>query len=282
MNPTRQHLTFIFMNNIAHSQGLHRGYGIFETIQISNSIPLFIEKHIKRLSHAASVVSLTFDPITLFDQIHTFIQENNLQSAALKVLLFKNQNDDEILITSRPIPYQPAEYQQGHSLHTSSIYRSVSPPLCAIKSTNYLNYVLAKQEADEAGFTDSLLLNHKEEICETTRANIFFVKDNVLHTPHLECGLLPGTMRDTVLKLSKELNIEIQQDHYLLKGIKQADEAFLTNSLMGIMPVAKIANQHFNIQNFPVTKALSKALAQEIKNYEQKNLKPPIATGFFK
>ena len=104
-----------------------------------------------------------------------------------------------------------------------------------IKATNFLNNILAKRESIAAGTFDSLLLNWREELTECTISNLFFVSGQTLHTPALECGILDGITRTIVMTLAQEAGLPIEEGHYQL-----ADECFLTNTTMEIMPVTRI------------------------------------------
>ena len=112
--------------------------------------------------------------------------------------------------------------------------------MVSIKSTNYLENILAKEEAIRKGAEEGLWLNTKGYLCEGTMSNLFFTKDEVLYTPSLASGCLPGTRRQLILDLARSHQIPTQEGLYPFSDLLCADEIFMTNALMGIMPVRQI------------------------------------------
>jgi branched-chain amino acid aminotransferase len=106
-----------------------------------------------------------------------------------------------------------------------------------IKTTNFLNNIQAKREAIAAGAFDSILLNWEQHLTECTISNVFFVMEGALRTPALECGILDGITRSIVIRLAGELGIRVEEGRYTVDQLYRADECFLTNTSMEIMPV---------------------------------------------
>jgi len=126
-----------------------------------------------------------------------------------------------------------------------------------IKSLNYLNNILAKIEANNAGFDEAIMLNQKGTICEGTSDNIFIVKKGVLITPPLSDGALDGITRATVIELAKEMNIPVAERSMTVYELLSADEAFLTGTAAEIGPLVKVNGQKINDgEPGPVTKRL--------------------------
>ena len=115
--------------------------------------------------------------------------------------------------------------------------------LCRIKTANRLLYELTYIQAKKKGFDGSVILNSSGYIAEGTRSNIFFVKDDALFTPSLSCGCLDGVTRRVVFSLAKKYKIQVYEGNFILRDLLEAEEAFLTNSLVGIMPVASVDNK---------------------------------------
>jgi branched-chain amino acid aminotransferase len=103
-----------------------------------------------------------------------------------------------------------------------------------------LNNILAKREAIAAGAFDSILLNWESHLTECTVSNLFFVRANRLCTPALACGLLDGITRYMLLSLAREAQISVEEAHFGIEAIHKADECFLTNTTMEVMPVAMV------------------------------------------
>ena len=148
-------------------------------------------------------------------------------------------SNSTVVIFPRPIP-QLSEDQKKHGV-SLAILKTRRQPSCALpsqaKSLNYLNNILAKQEAKTAQTFDGLLLNTEGFLAEATTSNFFFFKDQRLHTPFLQCGILPGITREIVLELAKQEGIGIQEDAFRPEDLSDADEAFLTNTGFGVLPV---------------------------------------------
>jgi len=101
-------------------------------------------------------------------------------------------------------------------------------------------YQLSLGQAQDKGFDEALILNSRGFIAEAARSNIFLVKGDALFTPTLSCGCLAGITRKVVFDLAKRNNIKIYEGRFILKDLYEADEAFLTNSLMGVMPLVAV------------------------------------------
>jgi 4-amino-4-deoxychorismate lyase len=121
--------------------------------------------------------------------------------------------------------------------------RIPNSPLSGIKSANRLIYILARLEADAAGEDEALLQNEENEIIEASASNFFWIKNNVLHTAPLSCGVLPGITREIVLAACPGLRIEVIESPLSLNEFKKGiDAAFLTNSAHGITTLSAIGD----------------------------------------
>jgi branched-subunit amino acid aminotransferase/4-amino-4-deoxychorismate lyase len=150
-------------------------------------------------------------------------------------------NEPTILVVAGSYhPYPEDVYRKGFRAIISSIRRNSQSGLSRLKSANYLDSMLARQEAREAGVDEAVCLNDKGLLAESSMSNIFLVSDGMLKTPGEENGILPGITRQVVLELAVQLNIKASKQDILSEDIYQAQEAFLTNSLMEIMPLVEV------------------------------------------
>ncbi|GAH78708.1 unnamed protein product [marine sediment metagenome] len=140
-------------------------------------------------------------------------------------------------------PYPKQVYEKGFRAVVSSIRRNSQSPLSRLKSANYLENMLAKQEARAAGVDEAICLNEKGLLAEASMSNIFLVNDGILRTPGEESGILPGITREVVLELASQLGINTFEQNIRLDELFQTQEAFLTNSLMEIMPLTEIGEK---------------------------------------
>ena len=165
----------------------------------------------------------------------------------------------QLLLHKRVIPYTPNQYDIGIRLHVLPSLRNEHSPLTSIKSTNYLENILAKEEAKRKGADEGLWLNTKGYISEGTMSNLFFIKDETLYTPSLSSGCLPGTRRQIVLDIAHSLEIPTDEGLYPLSDLLLSDAIFMTNALMGIMPVRQIDDCHFSSAGKLVIRSLESA-----------------------
>ncbi|MEK7294390.1 MAG: aminotransferase class IV, partial [Nitrospirota bacterium] len=150
-----------------------------------------------------------------------------------------------------------------------SVHRNLATALSPqIKSLNFLNNILAKQEATKAGAFDGIMLNAEGRLTECTTSNIFFVQHGTLCTPSVACGILDGITREVVLTLAKEQGLKTEESAYTPEALRQAEECFLTNTTMEIMPVRDV-DQHLvgSGKPGPITLALHKQFQASLDRF---------------
>jgi len=231
------------------------GFGLFETLLISEAGPLFIDRHWKRMNKGANLLGLDLPGNDEWrKQVQNYIVESPSPSSypyALRVTLSGgaplSHLPCQMLFHKRAFSYTVAQYKLGIRLHLLPSQRNEQSPLVSIKSTNYLENILAKEEAKRKGAEEGLWLNTKEILCEGTMSNLFFIKDGTLFTPSRQCGCLPGTRRELILDLARSLQIPTYEGMYPFSSLLGANEIFMTNALMGIMPVRQVDDTYFPI-----------------------------------
>ncbi|RDU24520.1 4-amino-4-deoxychorismate lyase [Anaerosacchariphilus polymeriproducens] len=222
------------MNNFNIDNGFYFGIGVYETISVINGKLIMADRHWNRMEKG--IKKLGFKPPfssfeTVIEKADIYLKKNFKEKAALKVVV----SPKNFLFKLRNIPYTPDQYQKGFSLNISTVQKNETSIFTYIKSLNNGDNWIEKQTSIKKGFDEPVFLNSKGMLTEGATTNLFFVKDKKLYTPSIECGLLPGTIRDYLLEKygARELVI-------FPEDIKKYDEMFITNSLMGIMPVSKI------------------------------------------
>ena len=231
-------------------EGIFFGKGVFETILFLEK-PIFLKEHIERLKSGMEKLGLEeLEEEMLLD----YISLNFIKNKAVKVLV----TPKNIIITEREIPYKKEDYINGSSLKLSKVIRNSTSLLSYVKSTNYIENIIEKNKAKEDGFKDDLFLNENGYLSETSCANIFIVKNNKIYTPKVSCGLLNGIIRMWVVK-----NFPIIETELTLDDLKNADEVFITNSLMGIMKVKKFENIEY--KNNKIIKNIQLAYQEAIQ-----------------
>ena len=207
--------------------------GIFETIAVFHSRPIFLQQHLNRLEEGLMRISL-LSSVYQRDEAEFQILKaaRKTESGALKLEV----TADAMKITSRANPYSIESYQRGFRLCYSSVLRDESDPVIYVKSLERSILNKERSIAKGKGFDEALFLNRKGEVSEGSVSNVFCVKNDRIYTSSISSGLLNGILRQYLL-----LTYDHIRESVLFKDdIIHADEVFLTNSLMGIMPVCAV------------------------------------------
>ncbi len=237
----------------AFDQGFLYGYGLFETMRAYHGTIFLLGRHLKRLLDSAVVIGLGSElaDVNLGKACIDTLTANGLQDARLRLTVSRGEVDSfpganigampTVLVTARRYSALSAQvYNKGFRAGISSLRRYSQSPLSRLKSANYLLSVLVKTEAGAAGLDESLLLNEHGLLTEGSISNVFFVSPAGLVTPPEESGILPGITRGVVKELADTLGINVTEGAVKLEDLRQFDEAFLTNSVMEIMPLVEV------------------------------------------
>jgi branched-chain amino acid aminotransferase len=234
--------------------GLLYGDGIFEGIRIYHGRVFKLKEHIDRLYCSAKAILLTI-PMAPADLMRATVEtcrRNNLREGYIRLVVTRgvgnlglNPNKCKtpsiIIIADKIQLYPPEYYQNGLQIvtvpTTRNLHNAVNP---AIKSLNYLNNILAKIEANNAGCEEAVMLNAEGFVAECTGDNLFIVKNGALFTPPLSAGALYGITRGTVMDLAREAGIAVSEPNLSRYDLFNADECFLTGTGAEIVPVVKI------------------------------------------
>jgi branched-chain amino acid aminotransferase len=234
--------------------GLLYGDGIFEGIRIYHGRVFRLKEHIDRLFYSAKAILLTI-PMSHSDLITAVVEtcrRNQVRDGYVRLVVTRgagtlglNPNrckNPSVIIIAGKIQLYPSEfYQKGMEIITVPTVRSLHSALNpAIKSLNYLNNILAKIEANNAGCEEAILLNAEGYVAECTGDNVFIVKEGQLFTPPLSAGALYGITRRVVLDLAREDGMQIGEPNLTRYDIFNADECFLTGTGAELVPVVKV------------------------------------------
>ena len=234
--------------------GVLYGDGVFEGIRVYEGNVFRLREHIERLYESAKTIAMTI-PMTIEEMEQATLDTvaaNEQRNAYIRLVVTRGVGDLGIDPTSCPTPtvfiicstiqlYPQKFYDEGISLITASTRRI--PMQCLdprIKSLNYLNNILAKIEARKAGVPEAIMLNTRGRVAECTADNIFIVKRDVLITPRLTEGALPGITRASVMELATQAGIRTREASLGLHDLYNADECFLTGTGAEIVPVVEI------------------------------------------
>lgn len=247
----------------SRDRGFLLGDGLLETLRCYHGKPFALDLHWQRLSASAEKLRLPL-PLTLAEWHKIIVQllENNhlIQTqAGSRLTVTRGESIRGLAPPPSPTPtllitvfaLAPRAVSAGLKLTTTSIVRNEHSPLASFKTLNYLDHIIALQEAQHKSFDDAVLLNTRGRVCCTTHANLFLVKNGELHTPPLCDGALPGVTRFLILKIAENLGIKFYENSLCLDDLYAADEIFLTNSLQEIIPVSQFEKISFPQKNIP-------------------------------
>jgi branched-chain amino acid aminotransferase len=234
--------------------GFLYGDGIYETLRAYDRRMFMLSAHLARLKRSASLIGLT---LPVDDQawpplLREAMDRNNLRDAYLRVTVSRGEGaigldpalcpKPTLVVIAKPLPvYPPHLFAEGVSLAIVRTRRNLDAALSPqIKSLNFLNNILAKREVTQRGAFDAVMLNFEGHVTEGTMCNLFWVREGRLYTPAVACGILDGITREIVLALAGEQRIPAEEGAYAPAELLRADECFLTNTTMEIMPVRTI------------------------------------------
>lgn len=218
--------------------GYYFGIGAFETIAVENGMPQFLSQHYRRLLSALEFLNLTVDFHQIEEKVNLALTGKEMQKGrkVLKITV----SEKNILVTTRNNNYQKCDYEKGFVTALSNVRRNETSPFTYHKTLNYGDCILEKRHAKEMGIQEPVFLNTKGQIAEGATTNVFFVKNQQLISPPVSCGMLPGIMREYLYSA-----YPIKEQIIMPEDIEKFDEMFLTNSLLGIMPVRKLESHFF-------------------------------------
>lgn len=236
--------------------GFLYGDGVYETIRSYGDKIFMRDQHLARLRRSADAIGLVIPERDWPSLLHESMARNNVGNdrtdAYIRITISRGKGDigldpalcstPTIVIMTNPLkPPPPERYLKGVSLVVAATRRNFPKALDPqIKATNFLNNIQAKREALAAGAFDSVLLNWEGYLTECTVSNLFFVQSGCLCTPALSCGILDGITRSVLLTLAREAGIPIHEGEFPAEALAAADECFLTNTTMEVMPSTQL------------------------------------------
>ena len=244
-------------------RGFQLGDGVFETLRARGGRPTELEEHVARLRRSADGL---FDPprrrhrrepggrdrrpAGRRDPRRTGRRRQHPHHGSRGAVL-----RSRLAPTGRasvaddrggagPVPPTPASHlERGLHLVASRVRRDPENPLSALKTTSRADYVYARVEARNAGADDALFLTTDGFLSEATSANVLLVRGSELATPGLGCAILPGTTRDWILRWASGAGLQPSEARLTPRDLAEADEAFLSSSVAGILPVTRFEDE---------------------------------------
>jgi branched-chain amino acid aminotransferase group I len=239
--------------------GFLYGYGIFETMRAYSGRIFRLREHLDRLARSAAMLGIPVETDALERACYDVLRANDLANARVRLAVSMGEGQGTPDPPADPRPtvlisaasYTPPSgdaYRQGFGAIVSSIRRNSQSPLARVKSANYLDHLLARSEAKAAGADEALLLNESGLLCEGSTTNVFVVAQGSLMTPGDGSGCLPGITRSAVMELAPGLGIPAAEQDITLEGLMHAEEAFVTNSVLELMPLREVDGQPIGVR----------------------------------
>ena len=234
--------------------GLLYGDGVFEGIRFYNDRVFKLPEHIDRLYDSAQAICLTI-PLGKEEMTKALLEtvrQNQLHDGYIRLIVTRGVGNlglspdrcktPTIIIIASTIALYPEElYQRGLDVITCGT-RRVSPGALSpsIKSLNYLNNIMAKIEANQAGAGEGLMLNEQGYVAECTGDNVFVIKRGEIFTPPISAGGLRGITRAVIFDIAADLGLKITEPELTRYDLYVADECFLTGTAAEVIPVVKL------------------------------------------
>lgn len=251
------------------------GRGVFTTVAVYNHRPFLWQEHWARLAAHADHIGIArndYDETSVGKALSELIEANKVSAGRARITLFggvehsiwqtvadKSKHGMRLLLMTGE---RRATSEDDFAITVSPYRVNTLSPLTGIKSVNYLDHILAWEEARGRDFDEALRLNERGEIVSATLANLFWARDGTLHTPQRSTGALAGTTRALVMRLAAELSIPVVESVSDLAHLSEADEIFLTSAGLGVQRVSAYDFHRYTITVGSISLRLREALRQ--------------------
>jgi aminodeoxychorismate lyase len=242
------------------SSAMLYGRGVFTTLAIYDSKPFQWTRHWERLSNHAEKLDIDLTGCSqksVGEALTKLIAVNHVKEGRARIIFLARTGREswkakapglkktDLLIMTGDVHHVPSS---GLSLAVSPYRINTSSPLSGIKSLNYLDRILSREEARARDFDEAVVLNERGEIVSATTANLFWVKNGTIHTPNVSTGIIAGVTRQNVIEIAEKHFIPVVEGVYEMPDLTDADEIFLTSSVVGVAPVTTFDFRRYAIE----------------------------------
>ena len=250
--------------------GFLYGDGLFETMRFDGENIFSINNHLDRLFQGLKMIDLeiNYNQQAVAKLLYQVIEKNNLESGIIRLMITRGNTDKQLGPTNRSALFvsikafyeiPPSPVKVIYLDETKFPIIRFSP---AIKSMNYLGNMLAKKESSKRGAFEPVFYNKNKIITECAIRNIFYIQNNILFTPPTSLGILPGVMRNQIIKIANNIGIPVEEKEINYYDINDMDEAFISSTGIGML---ECFWDNWN-SNYLLTKQIKKELFKRIKN----------------
>jgi len=250
------------------------GVGLFETLRAYDGRPFLLRQHIERMRASAEKLRLQLGSVleTVPEAVEEVLRANALPQARIRFTVTPPdidapENPPTLLVTARPVTgYPPELYERGMTVCICDDHRQSShDPLAGHKTTSYFARLTAMRQAAERHCGEALWFTPNNLLAEGSISNIFLVRGQDLITPPLDTPVLPGVTRAVVLDVAREAGLTVRQQACTIHDLLDAEEVFLTNAIMEVMPVTRIERHEIGDGRVgPLTRRLRSAYAERV------------------
>ena len=228
------------------SPGVLKARGLFETMRACGGSIFALDDHMRRLALGLKKtgIALPYSTEQLRKYLYLSLHSNRLSQARIRLTIWKTNAGARIVIAVLPfLPLTVNRYRKG--FHATVLFKRCPRgfQMGRVKSLHYAFFKEALASARKKGYDEAILINERGFLMEGSRTNIFMVRDKKLYTPSLACGCLKGITCQKVLKIVKDVGLSSSARKISPEELFRADEVFVTNSLLGIMPVTRVDGQ---------------------------------------
>ncbi|MBW8016623.1 MAG: hypothetical protein FVQ82_10575 [Planctomycetes bacterium] len=232
----------------ADDSGFLYGMGLFETMRAASGAVFRVDDHLERLFASCEKLDVknSYTKEYVKEAIAKLLAAGELVDARVRLTLTSGSVTDEegagtLLITAVPLnAYSDEFYEKGIAVTLCDYRQNSFDPLCGHKTTNYFSRLIALKEAHKKKTVESLWFTTDNKLAEGCVSNVFLVKDGTVYTPALDTPVLPGIARKTVVEITSKENIPLKEKQLFINDLLEADEVFITNSIMTVMPVVTV------------------------------------------
>ncbi len=263
-----------------YDSGLLHGAGLFETMRAYGGVIFRLADHLARMQASAEALSMfELDDQTqrgMVEDLGQLLRRNGLDDARVRLTVTtgdmrqRRQEDQPVQLTvfatAVPMtPYPPELYEKGMTVLISVHKQSRLDPTCGFKTLAYLSRLLSLREAQARGCGEALWFTHENLLAEGAISNVFIVDHGVLKTPPIDTPILPGVTRKVIIELATANQISVQETPLTINDLLDANEVFLTNTGMEVMPVCRVERRPIHDEKpGPVTRRLAELFREVV------------------
>ena len=268
--------------------GFLYGFGLFETIRAYNGKPFMLEAHLERINGSLRSLGLSFqlEPREIRRAVERLLAESGLSSADSRIRLSITPGEGKptgdlgscgeptIVILASPIsPDLDATLALGVKAVVYPHPRSLSGEMARMKLSSYVENLLARRYAREEGAFEAIFLDRSGYVLEGAISNLFMLRGERLITPPVELGLLPGITRSVVIRIARDLGVEVDEEPFRLEELLESNGIFITNSIIGIVPVRELEERMMGIPE------IASALREAYRKLTEVSPSSPLQAG---